>query len=159
MIQSEQRGTEVRVEDVQQADIAEVDRHTLRPARFAGLPRQVEPRVLPNREPAQHDVAELVTPQLARRRHHPSHAERGAELFGVSGTRRAGADDLLQRDHVGVDRGEHGRDAVGTHPAVEPAAAMDVVGDDPQVAPVSGGAAGSVRHRVRAAASPAGGGA
>ena len=42
--------------------------------------------------------------QLARRRHDPAHAERGADLFGVAAAVRAGADHFLQRDDVGVDR-------------------------------------------------------
>ncbi len=48
------------------------------------------------------------------------------------GLERAGADDFLQRDDVGVDRRQHRGDALGARPAVESPAAVDVVGDDPQ---------------------------
>ena len=76
-----------------------------------------------------------MTAQLARRRHHPSHPEHRAELFGVAAAARPRADDFLQRHDVGVDRAEHRRDPLGTGAAVEAAAAMDVVGCDAQRRP------------------------
>ena len=88
--------------------------------------------VMGDREAAQDDVAELVAAQLARRRHDPAHAERGADLLGVAAAARPGADHFLQRDDVGVDGAEHGGDALGTRAPVEAAAAMDVVGGDAQ---------------------------
>ena len=48
---------------------------------------------------------------------------------------RPGADHLLQRDDIGVDRADDRSDPIGTGPAVEPAAAMNVVGGDPQRRP------------------------
>ena len=71
---------------------------------FARLPRQVVLEWLRDREAAEHGVAELMAAQLPRRRHHPAHAERGADLLGVAAALRSGADHLLQRDDVGVDR-------------------------------------------------------
>ena len=90
-------------------------------------------RVIADREPAEHGVAELVPPQLPRRRHHPAHAEGRAEPLGVAGAGQPGPDHFLQRDDVRVDRGEHRGDALGAHAPVEAAAAVDVVGRDAQV--------------------------
>ena len=90
---------EVHVVEVQRV-VADRDVHALAAARLARLPRQVVLRVVPDRKPAQHDVAEQAAAQVARRRHHPAHAEQRAELLGVAGERRAGADHLLQRDDV-----------------------------------------------------------
>jgi hypothetical protein len=45
---------------------------------------------------------------------------------------RPGADDFLQCDDVRGDFTEHRGDALGTGPAVQSAAAMDVVGGDAQ---------------------------
>ena len=88
--------------------------------------------VVRDREAAEHDVAELVAAQLARRRHHPAHAERGADLLGVAAAVRPGADHFLQRDDVGVDRAQHRGDPLRARAAVQAAAAMDVVGGDAQ---------------------------
>ena len=85
-----------------------------------------------DRQPAQHRVAELMAAELPRRRHHPAHAERRADLLGVPAAVRTRADDFLQRDDVGVDRAEHGGDALGPRAPVEAAAAMHVVGRDAQ---------------------------
>ena len=57
-------------------------------------------------EAAEHDVAEEVIPEMTHRRHHPAHAERGADLFRLSGAVGARADDLLQRHDVGVQRAD-----------------------------------------------------
>ena len=73
---------------------------------------------------------------MARRRHHPAHAEQRAELLGMARGVRAGADHLLQRDDVGVDRPDDSAIAGRTGAAVEAAAAVDVVGGDAQRAPV-----------------------
>ena len=70
-------------------------------------------RCCDDRKAAEHGVAELMAAQLPRRRHHPAHAERRADLLGVAAAVRAGADDFLQRDDVGVDGAEHGGDAFG----------------------------------------------
>src|SRR5438132_4961093 len=86
--------------------------------------------MLRNREAAQDGIAELMTAHEPRRRHHPSRAEQRAEPLRVPAAVRAGADDFLQRDDVGVDRAQHGGDASGTRAAIEAAAAMDVVGRD-----------------------------
>ena len=69
---------------------------------------------------------------MPRRRHHPSHAERGADLLDVAAAVRSGADHLLQRDDVGADVAEHAGDALGFGAAIHAAAAMNVVGDDAQ---------------------------
>ena len=70
--------------------------------------------------------------QLAGRRHHPSHPEQRAELFGMAAVVRSRADDFLQRDDVGVDGAEHRGDPLRAGAAVEAAAAMNVVGRDAQ---------------------------
>ena len=82
--------------------VADLDVDALTATRLAGLPRQVVLRVLTDRQPAEHDVAELAAAQLADRRHHPAHAEQRAELLGVArAMTRPGADHFLQRDDVG----------------------------------------------------------
>jgi hypothetical protein len=43
---------------------------------------------------------------------------------------RAGADDFLERDEVGIDGPDHVRDTRGQRASVEATAAMDVVGGD-----------------------------
>ena len=127
----EDRGAEMDVVDVQRAAV-DGDVDALQPPRLARLPRQIVLEVLRDRKAAEHGVAELVAAQLPRRRHHPAHAERRADLLGVAAAVRAGADHFLQRDDVGVDRAQHRGDALGPRPAVEAAAAMDVVGGDAQ---------------------------
>ncbi len=87
-----------------------------------------------NRKPAEDGVAEEAAAKMASRRHHPAHAEQGAKLLGVAGAVRAGADHFLQRDDVGLDRPDHFRNTRGHRPAVEAAAAVDVVGGDPDCA-------------------------
>ncbi len=86
-----------------------------------------------DREAAEEHVAELMPTELARRRHHPAHAERGADLFGVAGAPEAGADDFLERDDIGIGGGEHRGDAFGSRAPIHPARSVDVVGDDAQV--------------------------
>ena len=86
-----------------------------------------------DREPAQDDVAEEMAPEMPHRSHHPAHAERRADFLGLAGAIRAGADHLLQRDDVGVQFANHFGDARRHRPAVHAAAAMDVVGRDPDV--------------------------
>ena len=78
----------------------------------------------------QHHVAELMTAQMAHRRHHPAHAERRADFLGMTRVVRARADDFLQRDDVGIQAGEHVNRALRHRAPVHAAAAMDVVGDD-----------------------------
>ena len=65
---------------------------------------------------------------MARRRHHPTHPQRRAEFRGLTGLERARANHFLQRDDVGVDGREHTGDAFEPRPAVEAAAAMNIVG-------------------------------
>jgi len=86
--------------------------------------------VMRDRKAAEQRVPELVSAKLARGRHHPAHAERSAEFFRVADAARSGADHLLQRDDIGVDRGEHGGDPIGPRAPVESPTPMDVVGDD-----------------------------
>src|SRR6266571_2185701 len=88
--------------------------------------------MLRDRQPAEDRIAELVAAKLPRRRHHPPHAERGADRFRVPAAARPGADDLLQRDYVRVYRAEHRGDPLRTRAAVDAAAAMYVVGRDAQ---------------------------
>ena len=88
--------------------------------------------VLGDRQPAQDRVAELMAAQLAGRRHHPSHPELRAELFGMAPVVRSRADDFLQRDDVGVDGAKDRGGPLRARAAVEAAAAMNVVGRDAQ---------------------------
>ena len=92
-----------------------------------------------DREAAEDDVAEEMLAQMPDRRHHPAHADRGADLLGLSGAGRAGADHFLQRDDVGVQLADHLGHARRHRPAIHPAAAMDVVGRDPHVDVSPGG--------------------
>ena len=98
----EERRAEVDVIEVQRV-VADVDIDALAAARLARPPGQVVLRMLPDRQAAQHHVAEERPAEVPRRGHHPSHAEHRAELLGVARRRRAGADHLLQGDDVGVD--------------------------------------------------------
>src|SRR5215472_16077081 len=109
-----------------QRTVIDVDIDALHAARLARLPRDVVLEVMRDRKAAENGVAELMTAELPRRRVHPTHAERRAELFRVSPSPRAGADDFLQRDDVSIDRAEHGRNAVGPRAAVESATAVHV---------------------------------
>ncbi len=127
----EDRGAEVHVVDVQRGAV-DGDVDALQAPRLAGLPRQVVPEMLRDREAAEDGVAELMAAQQAGGRHHPAHAERRADLFGVAPAARTGADHFLQRDDVGVDGAQHGGDPFGARPAVESAAPVDVVGRDAQ---------------------------
>ena len=125
----ENRRAEMDVVDVQRtARRGNVD--ALQPPRLACLPGEIVLDVMRDRQPAEHGIAELVPAQVARRRHHPAHAERRADFLGVAAGRRSGADHFLQRDDVGVDRAQHRRDAIRARAAVEAAAAMNVVGRD-----------------------------
>ena len=105
----------------------------LHAAVLAGFPGQVVLHVMAHRKPAEHHVAEQRGAQVARRRHDPAHAERGAEFGGLAGLERAGADHFLERDDVGVDHREHAGDAFEPGAAVEAAGAMNVVGGDAHV--------------------------
>ncbi len=84
-------------------------------------------------EAAQHDVAEQVTPEMADRGHHPAHADRRADLFGLSGSSRSGPDHFLQRHDVGIDVAQDLDDAVRCGTAIHAAAAVNVVGRDSDV--------------------------
>ena len=125
----EQRGAEMHVIEVQRV-VVERDVDALHAAVLAGLPRQVVLNVMPDRKAAQDDVAEERGAEMARRRHHPAHAERGAELGGLAGLQRTGANHFLERDDIGIDRRQHAGDALEPRAAVEAAGAMNVVGGD-----------------------------
>ena len=81
---------------------------------------------------------------MAHRGHHPAHAERRADLFGLSGASRPGADHFLQRDDVGVDVAQDLDDARRRGAAIHAAAAVNVVGRDPDVDMTPGVTLGSV---------------
>jgi len=95
--------------------------------------------VVEDRQPAQDDVAEERVPQMTGGRHDPAHPQLRPELLRVPASAGTGADDLLHRDDVGIDRPDDGRDAARVRPPVEPAAAMDVVGGDAQASHSLGG--------------------
>ena len=82
---------------------------------------------------AEDDVAEQVPAQVPHRGHHPAHAERRADLFGLSGAGRTGADHFLQRDDVGVDLAQDFGDPLRRGAAIHAAAAVNVVGGDSEV--------------------------
>ena len=125
----EQRRAQMDVVEMQRV-IVERQVDALHAAVLARFPRQIVLHVMAHRKPAEHDVAEQRRAQVARRRHDPAHAERGAEFGGLSGLERAGADHFLERDDVGIDHREHARDAFDAGAAVEAAGAMNVVGGD-----------------------------
>ena len=127
-----QRRAEVHVIQVHGV-IAHGQIDPLTATRLAPVPRQVELRMLANWQAAEHDVAEEVSPQPSRRRHDPAHAECRAEFLGMARVARVRSDDLLERDHVGVDVGEHGGDSRRVDPSIEAPAAMNVVGGDAQI--------------------------
>ena len=85
--------------------------------------------------PAEHDVAEQVPAQMARRRHDPSHAKQRAQFLGMTAGRGPRADHLLQGDDIGVNGPDHVGDARRVGAAVEASAPMNVVGGDAQLSP------------------------
>src|SRR5262245_13550064 len=97
----ENRRPEMDVVDVQHAAGGNADVDALHVPLPAVLPRQVVLYVSVDREPTEDDIPELVTADVARRRHHPAHAESGANLLDVTVAVRAGANDFLQGDDVG----------------------------------------------------------
>src|SRR5690242_10346378 len=103
-------------------------------AMLAGFPRQVVLDVVPNRQPAQDDIAEQGSAKMARRRHDPSHTERRAKFSGLSWLERACADHFLKRDDVGVNGGENRRNSFDAGPAIEAASAVNVVSGDAYLA-------------------------
>ena len=123
------RGAEVHVEKMQRA-LLDHQIHPLAAPWLARLPGQVVLIVLLDRKLRQHDVAELMAAQVADRRHHPAHAKAGAYLLGLALSVGAGADDLLERDDVGVQSAEDVDGALGKGAPVQPATPVDVVGDD-----------------------------
>jgi hypothetical protein len=123
----EEGRAEMDVVDVDDVGIHR-DVDALDAARLARPPREVVLRMLPDRQPAENDVAKQMSAQVARGRHDPAHAERRAQLLGVTRPRRPGADDFLQGDDVRIDVLEDAGDAVRPRPTVEAAAAVDVVG-------------------------------
>jgi hypothetical protein len=120
-------------------DVVDVQRHrangdvdALQPPRFARLPGQIVIGVRGDGEATQYGVPELMPAQQTRRRHDPSHAERGPDRLGVPAAAGPGAHDLLQRHDIGANRAQHVNNPIGARAPVETAAAMDVVGDDAQ---------------------------
>jgi len=61
------------------------------------------------------------------RRHHPPHAQSGAELLCVTAAARPGSEHFLERDHIRINRAQDGCDPNGTGPPIEAAASMNVV--------------------------------
>ncbi len=131
----ENRGSQVHVVQVQDV-VADGDVHPLAAARFARAPRQVVLGVMADRQPAHDHVAEQAAAQLACRRHDPPHAEQRAQFLGMTGRRMTGPDHFLQRDDVGIDAADDLCDAGWIGAAVETPAAVDVVGGDPEGAPM-----------------------
>jgi hypothetical protein len=129
----EHGGAEMHVVDMQDAALAEIEIGALTRPRLAGAPRQVVLAVMHDGEAAQHDVAEQVTPEMADRGHHPAHADRRADLFGLSGSSRSGPDHFLQRHDVGIDVAQDLDDAVRCGTAIHAAAPVNVVGRDSDV--------------------------
>ena len=127
----EDGGAEMDVVDVERPAV-HGDVHALQSSRFARLPREIVLNVIGDRKTAQHGVAELMTAQVPGRRHHPTHAERRAELLGVPAIPRSGTHHFLQGDHVRINRTQHRGDTTGTGPAIEAAASMNVVGRYPE---------------------------
>src|SRR5262245_6325284 len=151
----EQRRAEVHVVEIERLARTDFDADALTVARLAGLPRQIELRVIANRMLAENDVAVLVMPEFPRRRHHPAHAQRGADLLGVARPGEPGADDFLERDDVRFDLREDAGDPLRPRPSIESPRSMDVIGDDAHIDPLAGhvgiivrGAAASGRGRM-----------
>ena len=61
------------------------------------------------------------------------HSERRTDLGGLARLHRAGAHYFLQRDDVRFDGSENGGDPIRARSPIEPAAPVNVVGDDPQL--------------------------
>ncbi len=124
---------EMDVVDVQRRARLEIDVDALAGALFTRPPRQIVVAVMDDREAAEDHVAEVVAAQHPHRMHDPAHAQGGADFLRLSGAAGAGADHFLQRHDVRL----HVTDDVGDprrhRPAVHAAAAVDVVGRDPQI--------------------------
>src|SRR5262249_18472917 len=90
----ENRRPKMDVVDVQHAASRNADVDALHVPLPAVLPRQIVLYVSVDRQPAKDDIAKLVTADVARRRHHPAHAESGANLLDVTVAVRAGANDF-----------------------------------------------------------------
>ena len=91
----------MHVIEVENFVVSDLQIDALREARLAGFPAQVVLVVMAHRKVAEDDVAEERVAEMTRRRHHPAHAQRGADLRRLARLQRAGADYLLQRDDVG----------------------------------------------------------
>src|SRR5262249_41330815 len=78
--------------------------------------------------------AEEMLPEVAGDRHHPAHAERGADLLGLPLAARTRAHHLLQGYDVRVELADDLGDARWHRSPVHSTAAMDVVGGNPEVA-------------------------
>ena len=76
--------SEMDVVDVHEPILAEVDVCPLAGALFARPPGQVVLSLMDDGEAAHDHVAKEMTAQVADWRHHPSHSERGANLFGLA---------------------------------------------------------------------------
>jgi hypothetical protein len=123
---------EVTVEDVQRG-VVDAQVHAQAAARLTPPAGEIAAQRAEHGQARQHRVAigpcRAVGPGLP---HHHRHAEARGQIVRLVGVRDAVlADHLLQADHVGLDLGDHGGDAVEITAAIEADTAMDVVaGDD-----------------------------
>jgi hypothetical protein len=86
--------------------------------------------MLSDREMRQHDIAELMAAKMADRGHDPAHPQRCTNFFRVPRAVRAGANDLLQGDDIGMQTAEDVDGPVRQRAAIHSPTAMDVIGDD-----------------------------
>ena len=117
----ENRRAEVDVVDVQRLAV-DVDVGALQAPLFAGLPRQVVLGVVDDGKPAEDRVAELVAAQPRAGAMTQPIPSAGADFLDMARAARPGADDLLQRDDIGVDVAQHGGDPIGTRAPIHAAA-------------------------------------
>lgn len=128
----QQRRAQMDVVKVQDIVLRDLQVDTLRKTRLAGFPAQVVLLMMLDREVREHDIAKERIAQMPRRRHHPPEAERRADFGRVARLQRACANHFLQRDDVGVDRGEHRSNPLWPGAAIKTTAAVDVIGDNPE---------------------------
>jgi hypothetical protein len=126
---------EVRVDHLQLRPTAEVHGD---PERAARLPRR-RARQRPGLDQAQRQRAQdrVAVPLLLHAQGgmemeaHAESAGDGVRLVEAAAARAPGIE-LLKRHDIGPRVGDHGRDPLGREPPVRAAAAMDVVGEDPE---------------------------
>src|SRR5260221_11986320 len=103
----------MRVEHVERARAPEIDRRAMTAPGFAGLPGQIVLRVLTDGIAAQENIAVLVAPELACRRHDPAHPQGRADQLAVARACPSRADDLLQPDDVRLAGRKNGGGGLG----------------------------------------------